>query len=565
MEALVRLRRFTTPVAIVMVTALLISLLTTQRANAQGVARQAVDVDVSIACEPDALNVDVTITNNGNGFATYVTTLGSASAQVSMSATLSATTMLSVTPSATPEQLTVTRDGSQIFSEPVTCAPPNPADTTEVTVAVSCLAGNGRVDLNVVNTGTAAADYRLEFQGLTARQSTVGAGDWWRMPVTGRADGTYDMVVKRDGVVVSDEPVTIACDIDDPAVSTPEVTVVNACRDGNGYLLFQFVNPTNAARGYVIEFEGVPNRSTSASAYGSAVRAVTGRPDGTYDALVRVGGTTVSTPVVNVTCDAPVEPTPVPTPTPAPTAVPTPTPAATPVPTPTPAPTLVPTPTPEPTPVPTPAPVSVDFSAEGVTSFTMSTSNPNTLDTNGLAGGAVRDAIEDGIADGVEVQVVPVTVDGTFDANTVTVDSISVDWDFCAYHNRIATARDRAEESGFSLNRLESTFSGVLSFPVTTDLETATLDVVIPEAFFDSIQDIALCPTTLVSNGPVTLNGSQFTVGDATLNNSSVIVTTAISLGGASVQFDTSGTVPLPSLVDPSLGQIQGITLPVAG
>jgi len=183
--------------------------------------------------------------------------------------------------------------------------PPPPADDVDVAVVVSCLAGNGRVDLNLVNQGSAAAVYRLEFEGLTAREVTVGAGDWGRIPITGRPDRPYAVLVKRDGIVVHDTTIEVSCDAAEPQVSSPDVQVVNACRAGNGYILFQFVNATADSLGYVIEFEGVPNRSTSAQAFGASVRAVTGRPDGSYDVRIRHGGDIVTNHTVEVSCDAP--------------------------------------------------------------------------------------------------------------------------------------------------------------------------------------------------------------------------------------------------------------------
>ena len=192
------------------------------------------------------------------------------------------------------------RNGDEEVPDPeVPVELPAPA----VGVAVSCLAGNGRVDVNVVNRGTAAAEYRIEFEGLSARQATVSVGDWWRMPITGRADRPYALVLKRDGTVVHETSVTVACDVEVPQVSTPAVQVINACRDGNGYLLFQFVNASDASVGYVIEFEGVPNRSTTAAAFGGSVRAVTGRPDGEFDVRIRHGAE-VTNHTVQVSCDA---------------------------------------------------------------------------------------------------------------------------------------------------------------------------------------------------------------------------------------------------------------------
>lgn len=173
----------------------------------------------------------------------------------------------------------------------------------EVMHTVSCLAGNGRVNTNVVNTGGDAAVYRLEFEGLTARQTTVQAGDWWRMPVTGRADDDYELVVRRDGVEVSRKTVSVVCDEEVPVVDTDEIRVINSCRFGDGYFLFQFVNPTAQAKSWVIELLPAPNRSTTAQPYAQSLVALSGRPDGSHTIRFRVGGTWVEEHDVVVNCD----------------------------------------------------------------------------------------------------------------------------------------------------------------------------------------------------------------------------------------------------------------------
>lgn len=188
---------------------------------------------------------------------------------------------------------------------------PLPTDSTilgatnavEVMHTITCLGGNGRVDTNIVNTGASAAAYRIEFGQLSPRQRTVDQGDWWRMPITGRPDGPHQVTVKRDGVIVSDRTVDVACDTAPPQLTAPEVQVVNACRSGNGYLLFQFSNATDAARPYVIEFAGVDNRSTTAAAFGGAIRAVTGRPDGVNAVVIRTGSTILASFNVTIDCD----------------------------------------------------------------------------------------------------------------------------------------------------------------------------------------------------------------------------------------------------------------------
>lgn len=207
------------------------------------------------------------------------------------------------TPTPTPAPTPTPMPTATPTPMPTPGAPPGATSPLEIMVVTTCLAGDGRVDTNIVNTGSAAAAYRIEFEGLTARQSTVEAGDWWRMPITGRSDGDYDLVIKRDGVVVSQAIASVRCDSEPPATSQPEIQVVNACRAGNGFVIFQFVNDTASPKPYVIEFEGVSNRSTTAAAYGGSVRAVTGRPDGDFDVSIRSNGVTIESLTVTIDCD----------------------------------------------------------------------------------------------------------------------------------------------------------------------------------------------------------------------------------------------------------------------
>lgn len=177
-----------------------------------------------------------------------------------------------------------TQSGTSYHNQTVTVA----CDLTPAhSVVVSCLAGNGRLDFTIVEQTTTAANWAIKVPGLSLRARTVTPGDWWRMPFTGRPDGDYPVEIFRDGTVVATPTATIACDQNPPQVATKEVTVTSACRSGRGYILFQFTNATPNPKSWVLEFEGVPNRSTSAPAWATSVKAVTGRPDGTYEWKVR--------------------------------------------------------------------------------------------------------------------------------------------------------------------------------------------------------------------------------------------------------------------------------------
>lgn len=303
------------------------------------------EVSVSVTCAVGVGTIAVELVNYSGSFASYSVTVANSTKSVSISDGLQTNTTHTA-PGDGDIPVVVVRSGSEIYNSPIavdcsdgaptptpvpptptpvpptptpvpptpTPVPPTPTPTPgdgiigadapiEIMHSVTCLAGNGRVDTNIVNTGAAAAAYRIEFGALSARQRTVAEGDWWRMPITGRPDGNHDVVIKRDGVIVSDTVVTVSCDSSPVVLPTPEVQVVNACRSGNGYVLFQFANNTDAPKAYVIEFEGVNNRSTTAQAYGGGLRAVTGRPNGVYDVLVRIGAVPVAEFTVTVACD----------------------------------------------------------------------------------------------------------------------------------------------------------------------------------------------------------------------------------------------------------------------
>jgi len=175
--------------------------------------------------------------------------------------------------------------------------------TVEATLVSSCLAGNGRVDLNIVNTSTPSSVYRYEFQGRSPRQFTVPFEQRTRQALTGRPPGLYNAVVTRDGIEILNETIAIDCSDPVPNVSSPEASVLVSCPGGNGFAFFQMVNPTAASRPYIIEFEGLRNRSTTAAPFGQTIRGVSGRPDGFYDYRVRTGSTIVKSGTLEVDCD----------------------------------------------------------------------------------------------------------------------------------------------------------------------------------------------------------------------------------------------------------------------
>lgn len=194
-----------------------------------------------------------------------------------------------------PVTIVDTATGQVVFDKTLAIdCEPAVLETAEVTVVSSCLAGRGRIDVNIANPTDASQDYRVELEedrvgaeGFElVRTRRVDGRDWWRLPVTGRLDGAYSVTVHRGDERAASTRTTVSCAPGAERVDEPEVQVVNACRNGLGYILFLLSNDTAATRSWVIEFTGVPNRSTSAAPYGQTVRAVTGRPPGTYTATI---------------------------------------------------------------------------------------------------------------------------------------------------------------------------------------------------------------------------------------------------------------------------------------
>ena len=84
-------------------------------------------------------------------------------------------------------------------------------NATEPTVATSCLATRGRVDVSLPNTTDAAIEYRVEFPGLAPRTLTVQPPTTGTITITGRPDGGYTVVVFADDVEVASVAIIIAC------------------------------------------------------------------------------------------------------------------------------------------------------------------------------------------------------------------------------------------------------------------------------------------------------------------------------------------------------------------
>lgn len=165
---------------------------------------------------PDG-KVDVEIRNDGDAAVTYQLQVGGLAPR-SVTVDTAGTTRSTAT--GRPDGDLVVRlslDGVAVHTETlvIDCDP----DDTEVTVLVSCLGGNGRVDTYLHNDGDVALDYNVTVAGLSPRHRTVAPSQTHRVSVTGRADGDLDVTVARGETTVLDDTVNVNCDI--PTSSVP--------------------------------------------------------------------------------------------------------------------------------------------------------------------------------------------------------------------------------------------------------------------------------------------------------------------------------------------------------
>lgn len=166
----------------------------------------------------------------------------------------------------------------------------------EVTIEVSCLGPNGRLDIALDNTTDATADYAVTVGALAPRNRVVGAGSDDAVTVTGRADGPLDVMVTRDGFEIHVEQVTIACD---PAV---EVFVYATCVAGHGRVDATINNMTGADADYAVTFGSLAPRDLSVAAGLVDNLATTGRAEGPLDVSVTRNGQTIYTATEIIAC-----------------------------------------------------------------------------------------------------------------------------------------------------------------------------------------------------------------------------------------------------------------------
>lgn len=192
--------------------------------------------------------------------------------------------------------------------EPIPASVGSSRTSSDVSVAVSCLAGNGRVDVAIANTDAGAADYTVFVGALDGRGRTVAADSTEIVTVTGRADGPLAVVVAHGDLLIHDEQVMVDCD-PEPTAPVAEVGVAVSCLAGNGRIDVTLANldglalDATAAGDYTVSIGELAPRSATVDAQSVEVVTATGRANGELPITVTRSGGVVHTSTVVVSCN----------------------------------------------------------------------------------------------------------------------------------------------------------------------------------------------------------------------------------------------------------------------
>lgn len=180
-----------------------------------------------------------------------------------------------------------------------------------VIVDNTCLDENGRIDVYIDNKREGEGNYVVTI-GALERTATIAEGGAKKLSVTGRPDGTLDIVVTRDGEIVHTETVEVACDgdpVEPPADG--DIVLTNTCFKSNGRLDITIVNNAAEPQDFVVTAEGANyllERTRTVRSGRTDRVTFTGRPDGDVTVKVSLAGVIVFEEAVTVACDEPVGP-----------------------------------------------------------------------------------------------------------------------------------------------------------------------------------------------------------------------------------------------------------------
>lgn len=174
---------------------------------------------------------------------------------------------------------------------------PDP-DPLSISIALSCFADAGRVDVTLVNNFSVPRDVTLEFSGLPDRTKTVAAFSQSTVTYTGRNNGRYLVGVLTNGATNTNQVVELAC--------KPTVDVRNMCLAQNGLFHIWVYNPTPAIADFVVTVDGLQPRQISVAPFSRKRSGVSGRRDGVYGiSVANESGVQISDDSATVACDPP--------------------------------------------------------------------------------------------------------------------------------------------------------------------------------------------------------------------------------------------------------------------
>lgn len=173
----------------------------------------------------------------------------------------------------------------------------------EVSVAVSCLDNNGRIDVTLTNDVGADTpnDFAVTVGALAPRNRQIAPSESVTVSVTGRADGVIPVSVSRDGVEIYADTVTVDCDVD--LADDVEVVVVQSCLLGNGRIDVVLNNLSVSAADYQVTVGQLAPRTRTVDAGATDRVTVTGRAEGPIDVSVTRDGVSVYSDTLTVACD----------------------------------------------------------------------------------------------------------------------------------------------------------------------------------------------------------------------------------------------------------------------
>lgn len=250
-------------------------------------------VEASTGCLPNSGRIDVAITNASDNDKSYTVAVGSITRTVTIPANETEKVAVSGRPDG-PFLTTVSDGATEIYNETLTvnCSP-----NVEVTIENSCLANNGRLDFFLKNITNETATYTVEVGNLAPRRRAILPAQSKRVTVTGRPDADFPVTVKRDGVTIKTDTITVDCDPNIPAL------VKTSCLAGNGRIDTALMNLTSTRSRFEVTVSGLAPRSRMLNAGASNRVAITGRPDGDYTVTVTRDGTAIHNETVTIACD----------------------------------------------------------------------------------------------------------------------------------------------------------------------------------------------------------------------------------------------------------------------